>query len=336
MGEKFTLNWHTFSTHGQELFKNLLETQDFADLILISEDQKQFKVHKFILSACSTVFREIITKNPLNTAIYLRGIHHEELESIVQFIYLGVATFSNERINELLKVAKDLDVKVIGKHFVEDNEENGSLNDNQSFENNESDETESKGASTSSGIPGQDINIDYFCSQMLGVKKSFQCLLCDYQSSHKHKLKSHMKFQHEGNKQLCKECDYKAPTLSNLKQHIKSKHEGIRYACQQCDFQAITTNYLQQHINSKHEGIKYICKQCDYRATSTCNLQKHINSKHEGIKYPCKQCDYQATTTSNLQIHIKKHEGFIYHCKQCNYQANFSSGLNQHVKAKHS
>ena len=69
MGEKFNLTWHTFSSHGQELFKDLLESQEFTDVTLVSDDQHQYRVHKFILSACSTVFREIITNNPSNTFV---------------------------------------------------------------------------------------------------------------------------------------------------------------------------------------------------------------------------------------------------------------------------
>ena len=60
MREKFNLTWHTFAFHRQELFKYLLETQEYADVMLISDDQQQYKVHKFILSACSTVFRKIL------------------------------------------------------------------------------------------------------------------------------------------------------------------------------------------------------------------------------------------------------------------------------------
>ena len=78
MGEKFKLTWHTFSSHGQELFKNLMEPQEFTDVTLISDDHHQYKVHKFVLSACSTAFRKILSSNSLNSSIYLRGIHHEE------------------------------------------------------------------------------------------------------------------------------------------------------------------------------------------------------------------------------------------------------------------
>jgi len=66
MGKKFNLTWGTFSSHGQELFKNLLETQEFADVTLVSDDQQQYRAHKFILSACSTAFKKILTNSPFN------------------------------------------------------------------------------------------------------------------------------------------------------------------------------------------------------------------------------------------------------------------------------
>merc|ERR1712136_319724 len=96
MGEKLNLTWHTFLPHGQDLFKNLFETQEFSDVALVSDDQHEYKVHKFVLSASSTVFKKILTRNPLNT-----------------FIYLGVATFYHERINDFLNAAKHLGIKNI-------------------------------------------------------------------------------------------------------------------------------------------------------------------------------------------------------------------------------
>ena len=70
----------------------------------------------FKLCACSTVFKNIIDSLPLNcSVIYLRGIQHQEMESILEFMYLGVATFHQERITEFLNVAKNLEIKEISK-----------------------------------------------------------------------------------------------------------------------------------------------------------------------------------------------------------------------------
>ena len=72
------------------------------------------KAHKFILSACSAVFKKIINDIPQqDSVIYLRGIQHQEMESILEFMYLGKATFYESRMEEFLKVANDLEIKEI-------------------------------------------------------------------------------------------------------------------------------------------------------------------------------------------------------------------------------
>jgi len=253
MGEKFHLTWHTFSSHGQELFKNLMESQEFSDITLVSDDQHQYRVHKFILSACSTVFRKILTSNPLNTSIYLRGIHHEELESILQFIYLGEATIYHERMNEFLNVAKNLDIKEIGKNVVNEDDETGDVHEQKSEEENllQSDENH---------INDEPI-LETTTSQ---VFRNSSSSIVDVQKK-KHK---------------CQQCDYQAIRKDSLNVHVQAKHGGLKYPCQQCDYQATYEKDLKKHIESIHEGIKYPCQQCDYQATQLSNLKRHINLKH--------------------------------------------------------
>merc|ERR1712072_1239609 len=98
------------------MFKDLYEEGKHSDVTLVCDDQTQFKAHKIILSACSPVFRRIIDNNPSqHPLIYLRGIQSYEMESILQFMYLGEARFYYERMGEFIKVAKDLEVKDISK-----------------------------------------------------------------------------------------------------------------------------------------------------------------------------------------------------------------------------
>ena len=100
-----------------EYLKNLLEdiqtSGDFADVTLVCDDHQQIRAHRNILSACSPVFKNILrisASNP-HSIVYLRGIHHEELLSILHFVYLGQVTFSEGRMEEFLSVAKDLEIK---------------------------------------------------------------------------------------------------------------------------------------------------------------------------------------------------------------------------------
>ena len=55
--------------------------------------------------------------------MYLRGIQFSEIESILQFIYLGEATFYEERMDEFLAVAKSLEIKELCSAETERNEE---------------------------------------------------------------------------------------------------------------------------------------------------------------------------------------------------------------------
>ena len=104
-------------THDQyhaKLYRALYDMQDTAaltDVTLVCDDQKQIHAHKFILCASSSVLKRIIGNfvTNSNSVIYLRGIH-EEMEAIINFIYLGETTFSVDRMNEFINVAKNLEV----------------------------------------------------------------------------------------------------------------------------------------------------------------------------------------------------------------------------------
>merc|ERR1719347_843363 len=114
MAEKYTLNWDTFSEHLKLMFKDLYQEGRYSDVTLVSDDQTQFKAHKIVLSACSPVFKKIIDSNPSqHPLIYLRGIQSYEMESILQFMYLGEGKFYHERMREFIKVAQDLEVREI-------------------------------------------------------------------------------------------------------------------------------------------------------------------------------------------------------------------------------
>ena len=114
--EKYNLNWINYSDHLREMLHKMRKTNSLSDVTLVCDDKIQFKAHKIVLSACSPVFKNMINELPENSlVIYLRGIQHIEMESILEFMYLGVATLYQERMNEFLKVAQNLEIKEICK-----------------------------------------------------------------------------------------------------------------------------------------------------------------------------------------------------------------------------
>ena len=123
--EKCNLEWNSYTDHLRNMLHEMMKSNDLTDVTLVCDDKRQFKAHKIVLSACSAVFKSIISDLSLNNSvIYLRGVHHQEMYAILEFIYLGATTFYQERMNEFIKVATSLEIKEI--------------NDNVQFQTNES------------------------------------------------------------------------------------------------------------------------------------------------------------------------------------------------------
>ena len=52
--EKYTLTWHTYPDHLRGMMKEMMMSEDFADVTLVTDDKKTVKAHRNILSACSS------------------------------------------------------------------------------------------------------------------------------------------------------------------------------------------------------------------------------------------------------------------------------------------
>ena len=110
--ETFCLSSKSFQSQLQTTLKELFTENTFADVTLVSDDQIQIPAHKFVLSACSPVLKNLLLNNPhSHPLLYLRGVKQQELQSILQFMYLGEARIYQERINQFLDIAMDLQIE---------------------------------------------------------------------------------------------------------------------------------------------------------------------------------------------------------------------------------
>ena len=271
--EKYSLSWHSYSDHLKTMLKELMMNEDFSDLTLVTEDKKHISANFNILSACSPVFRDILKKEKnSSTIMYLRGIQYSEIESILQFIYLGEATFYEERMNEFLYVAKSLEIKELCNAEAETIDEN-----------------EDEPSTTKTGILKENLKEERILSdqppqerrrEVVNVIGKYECEPCQKTFSNNAGFYSHKQSVHQGVKYPCDQCDYQGNQQSNLTMHIKSKHEGVRFACDQCDYQGNQQSNLTMHIRSKHGGVRFACDQCDYQATQQGHLKRHMQSRH--------------------------------------------------------
>ena len=101
--------------------QEMMISLDFADVTLVSDDKQAIKAHRNILSACSPVFRNILKMQSdcNHPVLYLRGVQHSVIESILQFIYLGEAKLHEEKLNGFLSAAKNLEIRELSKQSEE-------------------------------------------------------------------------------------------------------------------------------------------------------------------------------------------------------------------------
>ena len=276
--EKYSLTWHSYSDHLKTMMKELMMNEDFSDVTLVTEDKKQIKANINILSACSPVFKDTLKKeNTSNQIMYLRGIQFPEMESIMQFIYLGEATFYEERMEEFLAVVKTLEIKELCNAGPETN-----------------DEPDDEPSPCDKATPSKNLEDKFVTSDQIKMQAP--------QDIQRRVVSVNGKYE-------CDQCHKTYSSRQGLNNHKQSVHEGVKYSCDECEYQTTTQKQLTRHIQSKHEGVKYACDQCDHQATRQEHLIVHIQSKHEGIKYACDQCDQQFTRKAHLWTHKKKKYG---------------------------
>ena len=106
------LTWDQFEQNVKQSFNILLQNQEFCDVTLACEDGHQIEAHKVVLTAGSSFFRNILlqAKHP-HPFIYLYGIKKDQLDKIMNFVYVGETTVAGEELDSFLQVAKDLRIK---------------------------------------------------------------------------------------------------------------------------------------------------------------------------------------------------------------------------------
>ena len=112
MSEKLCLKWNDYQDNVNSAFGSVREDKDFADVTLACEDGQQVEAHKVILASSSPFFQNLLKKNKHpHPLIYMKGIKHEILLAVVDFLYLGEANVFQESLDSFLGIAEELKLK---------------------------------------------------------------------------------------------------------------------------------------------------------------------------------------------------------------------------------
>uniref|UniRef100_A0A1B6IDU7 BTB domain-containing protein n=1 Tax=Homalodisca liturata TaxID=320908 RepID=A0A1B6IDU7_9HEMI len=109
--QEYSLRWNNHQPNFISVFKSLLELEELVDVTL-SVEGKHIKAHKVILSACSPYFKLLFTVAPSkHPIVILSEMKYNHLKTIVDFMYQGEISISDEQLPDILEVAEALQVR---------------------------------------------------------------------------------------------------------------------------------------------------------------------------------------------------------------------------------
>lgn len=114
----FLLQWEDFDLSASNFFKALQSEKDFYDVTLGCTDSRGqlLRAHKVILASFSSVFKDMLkqddpTQSNTRTSFLFRGIPHDDLAGILDFVYQGEVKMSEQDLPRFLSIAEDLKIR---------------------------------------------------------------------------------------------------------------------------------------------------------------------------------------------------------------------------------
>ncbi|KAL4704079.1 hypothetical protein ACJJTC_004425, partial [Scirpophaga incertulas] len=127
--DTYQLKWHSHSSHLNGSVAALLRSERFTDVVLCTMDGSQIPAHKFILSSCSVYLnslfegqRSVTRMGGMLYVVMPSEISSKALKILVEYMYKGETTVSNEILDTVLKAGEVLKIRGLWRHMDESGE----------------------------------------------------------------------------------------------------------------------------------------------------------------------------------------------------------------------
>ena len=312
-------------------FENLLNDVDFTDVTLVCSENKQVSVHKVILSTCSPFFKNILLKNPHKyILIYLNGISHRDLTSIIEFMYLGQTKVSKEGLETFLLAAQELQVEGLAfegvdieetsmKQVFSQCEEIGRLHERNIEERVQEDQKLWERERVEGVV--RSVNQDLKPPGNVFKRKKEEDQVVDIQKEQINLVEISDKSvsSQEGISQL--------ELVESVDVKAESSETNYNYL--------VPEETIDESINEKkHSTVGSTCLECGKRLKSR-NINRHIQEKHQGRKEePCALCGKIYTRQEAKDQHLCRSDPILYpfKCFECNLRLLSQKKLDRHNK----
>ena len=241
MEEKFCLKWIDFQENTIKTFSKLRKEEEFYDVTLVSDDQKQIMAHKLVLSSSSEYFKHILKSNKhSHPMLCMTGITSVDLENVLSYIYEGEVQIFQENIEKFLNIAQMLKIEGLLSSDTENDDK---------FEQKQSTETKPKLEPTKTLDKSYEIKEDFASKNAISLNDSSSL------DEIEQKITENLKINENGD-YTCNICGRVGAKgyLKNLKHHIETHLEGISFSCSICGKQFRSRNSLKNHKSLYHKS----------------------------------------------------------------------------------
>ena len=246
MSEKFNLKWNDFHTNVSRSFEVFRNETYLHDVTLVSDDYKQISAHKLVLSACSEYFRNILQHcKQTQPLLCLEGVSSEDLQNVLDYVYLGEVKILQEDLDRFLHVAQRLKLDGLMSDDADEVEEETQYDDQIIQDVNEEETMKmEKPREANDRLPGKkSLGLVSFNSS---TSKEFKAV---------EQLDEEILRNEDGTLscRICGKITSGADKKRNMRNHVETHIEGLSYSCNMCDktFRSVKSfknhKYYKQH-----------------------------------------------------------------------------------------
>eukprot|EP00092_Neocalanus_flemingeri_P009466 GFUD01010186.1.p1 GENE.GFUD01010186.1~~GFUD01010186.1.p1 ORF type:complete len:284 (-),score=69.96 GFUD01010186.1:87-938(-) len=265
------LSCKEFTTNASNTVRNLYSDQHFIDVTIACDDEQIIKAHKVILSSSSSFFRHVLVENPHeHPLICLTGVKFDQMQQIIEFIYLGEVRIAEEEVNSFIELGRELEIGgIIDQQFEQDTSMEVEVPE-KNIASSIADSDSCDPLQVKEIIPLDDVKAEDF--PIVDIKEEF-----DEDLEAPKVLRKERKFG-------CNKCDFTSVHYASVRKHKISKHEGIKYQCDKCEKRFTDSSTLLRHKKSIHDGVVYRCDICQKTFSDGSALTRHTKTQHYSME----------------------------------------------------
>ena len=249
----YNMHWDGYTEHFRSMMKQMLVSKENSDITFVCDELQTVKAHKNILGASSPAFQRMFgLYQGKEMFLYMRGIKHHIMESILEFIYLGEVKFSEDCVEDFVEIARSLEITGLHETIKSNHEaEERQVDEIAKYVSCKTEQEESNENDNTSIYAGATLSEDG--NNKTDLEKTAAAKQIPMAKTRgKREPISQLSHSPTNSAHTCKSCGKMFAESSSLSRHKKSIHDGVKYPCKYCEYQATIKQNLDRHVAVKH------------------------------------------------------------------------------------